>query len=482
MGMRNGRRMGVDLSRAYRRREGARSTRPLAGFAGERAQALPFTLGLVVVVAGLTVAFSAFASALLGKGRLQRATDLAALSAARAMAANYQRLFTPPTLADGRPNPAHLDEPEYRALAAQAARKTLAANGVRWQRARVAFGPGFATTQVTVAVADGVETPIARKRAGDPRLRAEVRAVAELVTAGDATVAADAVAAGGGYGGPLAYRQGKGMRPEVARAFDRMAAAAWREAHLALAITSAYRSDAEQARLYAANPNPRWVAPPGTSLHRYGTELDLGPPAAWPWLARNARRFGFIKRYAWEPWHFGFGPNPRDREHPAQYERGSWEPPGGDHSRITSGLPAFVPAHLEAPIARAAQRWNVSSALLAAQLYAESGFNPFARSTAGALGIAQFMPATARAYGLRDPFDPWQAIDAQAHLMRDLLDRYGGKLALALAAYNAGPAAVDRYGGVPPFVETRAYVARILGLLGGVGEISSQRLAIALAA
>jgi LAS superfamily LD-carboxypeptidase LdcB len=92
---------------------------------------------------------------------------------------------------------------------------------------------------------------------------------------------------------------GKPMRPDVALAFDRMAAAARREAGLSLSINSAFRSDAEQARLFAANPNPKWVAPPGTSLHRYGTELDLGPPAAYEWLQANHRRFGFIWRYRW---------------------------------------------------------------------------------------------------------------------------------------------------------------------------------------
>jgi hypothetical protein len=261
------------------------------------------------------------------------------------------------------------------------------------------------------------------------------------------------------------------MRPDVAAAFDRMAAAARRDG-LALSITSAFRSDAEQARLFAANPNPRWVAPPGTSLHRYATELDLGPPAAYAWLAANARPFGFIHRYAWEPWHYGFGANPRDREHPAQYERGSWEPPGGDHGRIAHGLPAFVPTRFHDPIAAAALRWNVPMELLAAQLYAESGFNPFAESPAGARGIAQFMPGTAREYGLTDPHDPVASIDAQAHLMSDLLRRFGGRVALALAAYNAGAGAVERHGGIPPYAETRAYVARILGLLGGSGALA----------
>jgi LAS superfamily LD-carboxypeptidase LdcB len=78
----------------------------------------------------------------------------------------------------------------------------------------------------------------------------------------------------------LAYRQGKPMRPDVALAFDRLAAAARAEAGLFISISSGFRSDAEHARLFAAHPDPRWVAPPGESLHRYATELDLGPPAA----------------------------------------------------------------------------------------------------------------------------------------------------------------------------------------------------------
>jgi LAS superfamily LD-carboxypeptidase LdcB len=105
-----------------------------------------------------------------------------------------------------------------------------------------------------------------------------------------------------GYSGPLAHRQGKPMRPDVAGAFDRMEAAA-RADGVALLITSAYRSDAEQAELYARHPDPKWVAPPGRSLHRLGTELDLGPPSAYGWLERNAGRFHFIQRYAHEPWH-----------------------------------------------------------------------------------------------------------------------------------------------------------------------------------
>jgi len=140
---------------------------------------------------------------------------------------------------------------------------------------------------------------------------------------------------------------------------------------------------------------------------------------------------------------------------------------GGDGTR--GGMPDFVPARFAPAINRAAQRWSVSATLLAAQLYAESGFNPFAVSPAGAQGIAQFMPGTARGMGLTNPFDPEAAIDAQAHLMRDLLRQFGA-VPLALAAYNAGPAPVSGCGCVPPYPETRGYVARILGLMGGAGE------------
>ena len=118
----------------------------------------------------------------------------------------------------------------------------------------------------------------------------------------------------------------------------------------------------------------------------------------------------------------------------------------------------------------AAQRWNVSATLLAAQIYAESGFNPFARSPAGAQGIAQFMPATARAYGLANPFDPEQAIDAQAHFMRDLLRQFGS-VPLALAAYNAGPGRrVARAAASRPTRRRAATSPASSGLMSGAGQ------------
>ena len=97
-----------------------------------------------------------------------------------------------------------------------------------------------------------------------------------------------------------------------------------------------------------------------------------------------------------------------------------------------------------------------------------------ARSPAGALGIAQFVPGTAAGYGLADPFDADRAIDAQAHLMRDLLRTFAS-VPLALAAYNAGPDRVRACGCVPAIPETQSYVADILGLLHGAGDPSGGR-------
>ena len=96
---------------------------------------------------------------------------------------------------------------------------------------------------------------------------------------------------------------------------------------------------------------------------------------------------------------------------------------------------------------------------------------PVTRSGERALGIAQFMPGTAASYGLQDPFDPVEAIDAQAHLMSDLIHQFGSP-ELALAAYNAGPASVEACGCVPAIPETTAYVSRILALLGAAGALA----------
>ncbi len=419
-------------------------------------QALLVSLvALLVLMLGASLLFS-LGRALAGKGRTQQAADLAALSAARSMRDDLDRLYEPP-LIDGRPNPYHLSEVEYLARARAAALGAGRENGVQLRPGDVRFpGGGGTPTRVKVIAHGRVPVRAPGKRRGE--VPVEGAAVAELASpAGDGPALE---ASGGGYSGPLAYRQGKPMRPDVARAFDRMEAAAGADG-LHLIVTSGYRSDAEQAELYKRHPDPKWVAPPGKSLHRLGTELDLGPPSAYGWLARNAGRFHFVQRYSWEKWHYGYTLNPRST--PPAYA-GAGRPGDG-----RSAVPGFVPPAYRDTIARAASRWNVSAALLAAQLYAESGFNPFAVSPAGARGIAQFMPGTARSYGLRDPFEADASIAAQARLMRDLLGRFGS-VSLALAAYNAGPAPVARCGCVPPYPETRAYVVRVLALMGSAGD------------
>ncbi len=379
----------------------------------------------------------------------QRAADLAALAGARAMHDAYARLFEPPVLGR-RANPAHLERAAYLERGRDAAIATARRNGARDVAVSFPDAATFAPVRIRVDVRDAIEVA-----GSDERVAAGARAEAELAPPGDMSFATGV----GEYRGPLTMRQGKPMRPDVAAAFDRMAAAA-RADGISLVVVSGFRSNAEQAVLFARHPDPKWVAPPGKSLHRLGTELDLGPAGAYGWLAANAKRFHFTQRYPWEPWHYGFTLNAGTASVGFGDE--------GDGER-TRAMPSFIPSQFAAPLARAAQRWNVSAALLGAQLYAESNFNPFARSGAGALGIAQFMPGTAAAMGLRDPFDAPAAIDAQAHLMRDLLRQFGA-VPLALAAYNAGPGPVAACGCVPPFPETRGYVARILGLLGGAGE------------
>jgi transglycosylase-like protein with SLT domain/D-alanyl-D-alanine carboxypeptidase-like protein/putative Flp pilus-assembly TadE/G-like protein len=410
--------------------------------ATEDGQALPLALGGCLALIGAALALVAIAGAVTGKGRAQRAADLAAISAARSMRDDLPDLLSPAHLANGAPNPRHMAKAAYLWRAQSAGLAAAQANGVASTRLRLSFPDerSFAPLRVKAVV-------LAELEIGHGREQVEASAVAEAgAPAGAAGGGETAVATGGGYSGPLVYRQGHGMRPDVAAAFDRMSAAA-AGAGIDLLVNSAFRSDAEQAALFAAHPDPTWVAPPGHSLHRCATELDLGPESAYSWLATNAGRFGFVQRYSWEAWHYGFTAGPPSCS-AAGDAVGAGGGEAGDGALAGTSLPAFVPAEFRAPIVRAATHWNVSAALLAGQLMAESGFDPYAGSPAGAQGIAQFMPATAASYGLRDPFNPAEAIDAEAHLMSDLLHQFGSPQ-LALAAYNAGPAPVESCHCVP---------------------------------
>jgi soluble lytic murein transglycosylase-like protein len=119
-------------------------------------------------------------------------------------------------------------------------------------------------------------------------------------------------------------------------------------------------------------------------------------------------------------------------------------------------------------IREAAAKFKVDATLIRSVMQTESAFNALAVSRAGALGLMQLMPDLAEELGVEDPFDPRENIMAGARHLRRLLDRHDGDVTLALAAYNAGPAAVAKYGTVPPFRETQDYVERVTDLMDGI--------------
>jgi len=141
--------------------------------------------------------------------------------------------------------------------------------------------------------------------------------------------------------------------------------------------------------------------------------------------------------------------------------------PDAESVRVTRPATAGRDRLYEELIAEQARRNSVRRDLVRAVVHVESGFNPSARSPKGALGLMQLMPATIREFGVRNPFNAAENIRAGVSYLRQLLDRYGNNEELALAAYNAGPGAIDRYGqSVPPYRETKDYVARVNRMAG----------------
>ncbi|GEM_PF-5247362 len=127
---------------------------------------------------------------------------------------------------------------------------------------------------------------------------------------------------------------------------------------------------------------------------------------------------------------------------------------------------ADVPPPYQALIERVAAYYEIDSALFSALVDVESGRRPAVVSSKGAQGLAQLMPATARRFGVRDRSDPEENLHGAARYLKWLLHRYEGDVRLALAGYNAGEGHVDRYGGVPPFPETRSFVASVMARAG----------------
>ena len=129
---------------------------------------------------------------------------------------------------------------------------------------------------------------------------------------------------------------------------------------------------------------------------------------------------------------------------------------------VAAGSAPIAPTDIPGLIARAGAQRNIDVDLLASVIHAESGFHTNAVSPVGARGLMQLMPGTARTLGVQDSFNPGQNINGGTAYLDQLLTRYSDDLPKALAAYNAGPGAVDRYHGIPPYRETRAYVARVI--------------------
>jgi soluble lytic murein transglycosylase-like protein len=121
------------------------------------------------------------------------------------------------------------------------------------------------------------------------------------------------------------------------------------------------------------------------------------------------------------------------------------------------------PGEYDALIDRSAERYGLDPAVLHGLIQQESGFDPLAQSSAGASGLTQLMPATAASMGVSNPLDPAESIEGGARYLSQLMAQFGGNTTDALAAYNAGPGAVEQYGGVPPYAETESYVSKVLG-------------------
>jgi soluble lytic murein transglycosylase-like protein len=135
---------------------------------------------------------------------------------------------------------------------------------------------------------------------------------------------------------------------------------------------------------------------------------------------------------------------------------------GGRRERFAAPVTTSDPSQFDELINNSSERYGVDPALVRAVVKAESNFNQAARSPKGAQGLMQLMPDTARLYNIANAYDPIENIEGGVQHLRLLIDRYRGNLQLALAAYNAGIQAVEKYGGIPPFTETREYVKRVL--------------------
>ena len=376
----------------------------------------------------------------------------------------YPRLFEPPPI-DGVPNPTFLARAAYLQLGRDAALDAAARN-VADGTTTIEFPDAdtIAPTQIRVEIRRQVTSPEGRRPPHRRAGRRRGRAVPASLTFGPG-------AAGGEYGGPFATRQGYQMRPDVARAFDRMEAAA-RADGIQLVIVSACRSDAEQAVLLAQHPDPKWVAPPGTSLHRNGTELDLGPSPrtrGWP---RTGRASTSCSATPGSP---GTRVHPQRRQHAGVDRRRRADRPCGGPPGRARVRPAAVrgPARRCRPALERLGDPAVGAALRGEQL------QPDRRSARPARrGSPSSCPAPRRAWasstrstprGDRRPGAP----DARPAAPVRLSPTRARRL-------QRGPDAGRAVHVRPALRRDPAYVARILGLMSGAGDASGGGLAVRL--